>query len=881
MITIEKENGTPPSASPEESSAPYHRYGRHSENTKMLDRYQEKSMSVFKNAFGETPIVNISLQCLFDEVKNGAHKTKVEAIRSALKNGASKDDIKRLKVKLNTVSISGCITTGERKKAMDERRFQHSGLLQIDIDGNGLGIHTPEEIREILANDPYIACSFISPSGRGTKAVMVIPICKDEDEHKNAFLTAEDYLKNRYQVEIDQNTKDTARLCFVSYDPNGWMNESAIPLPIPERKPEPQKPKTANPYEYDNHELDRNTVREMLAVIPPRPDYNEWLRISSAVWDAVGQEVGTDLLMEWSAEEKSGEYSDKFKHRFNDVKAGTLVYLALENGYKFPRDYRSKIERFNTSQKSSNPSLEDIHNHGIPDKVFPIPCGEITYEDAGSKIFSVIADTKTIFMRDMTPCEVVQQAIDGATLRPLEPERFIALLDGYGYSVRRRELKKPSENKDAPLEVIWRKSNFPLSYAKTLFSTEAARRHLPKISRILSAPIIIDGEDGFDTILQKGYHEHGGGTLITKGSQIPVVPLNQAVEMLQSLLEDFNFSTPSDRSRAMASFISPALKFGDLLQCDYPIDFAEADQSQSGKTYRQKLVCAIYNEKPSVITEPKGGVGSLDESISGALIAGKPFLTIDNLRSKLDSTILETATRGHGTVQARALRISTTIETRHYLWQISTNGAELTRDAANRCVVTKITKRPATAKFKTFPEGDLLQHVKKKQNIYLGCVFAIVREWIRQGKQRSNESRHDFREWTQCLDCIITEICKMPPLMDGHREEQLRTANPNLQWLRLIAIAAVRKGEDYEFSASTIAELGEDEGIELPRRGNEPKMVVGRIMSKLFTEAESNEITVERITITRTEREAKDDFGNYRPAKFYHFHHVHPEHPKT
>ena len=516
----------------------------------------------------------------------------------------------------------------------------------------------------------------------------------------------------------------------------------------------------------------------------------------------------------------------------------------------------------------------------IPDRVFPVPVNSVTFEDAGEIIFPVIAETKTIFMRDMQPCEIIEKEIDGATLNPLEPERFVALLDGYGHQVKRREM--PTINGVPTL--VWRKCNMPTNHAKTLFQTDAARNILPKISRILTAPIIVDGDKGFPVILQKGYHQHGGGTLITRGADVPVVPLNSAITMLKSLLDDFNFCTPSDASRAMASFISPALKFGDHLHCDFPIDFAEADQSQSGKTYRQKLVCAIYGETPSVIVEPKGGVGSLDESISNALIKGKPFLTIDNLRSKLDSTILETATRGHGTVQARALRTSTTIETRHYLWQISTNGAELTRDAANRCIVTKITKRPSSARYKHFPEGDLLQHVRANQNIYLGCVFAVVREWIDNGKPRSCESRHDFREWTQALDWIITEIMAMPQLMDGHREEQLRTANPALQWLRSIAIAVVKTRSGEELSASQLAELGEEEGIELPRRDSskeDPSLIVGRIMGRLFKEAESDSITVERITVTKTERESLNTTGNWKNSKFYHFHPVHPVTPNS
>lgn len=506
----------------------------------------------------------------------------------------------------------------------------------------------------------------------------------------------------------------------------------------------------------------------------------------------------------------------------------------------------------------------------IPEGVFPVPTGAITYEDAGAVIFSAIAPHHRVFIRDHRLCEIIESPTEGATISPLEPERFVATLDGFGHKVKRREEQKI----DGVPTLVWRKTNMPIGHAKTLAETDAARTMLPKISRVLSAPILCDVTQGCTDVLQKGYHSHGGGTLISKGGNVPIVNLQKAIDLLSALLEDFNFASPSDRSRAMASFISPALKFGDLLECDFPIDLAEADESQSGKTYRQKIVCAIFNETPSVITEPKGGVGSLDEGISAALIRGKPFVTIDNLRSRLDSTILEAATRGQGTVDARALRTRQTIETKHYLWQISTNGAELTRDAANRCIVTKITKRPADARFKVFPEGDLLAHVKSNQPLYLGAVFAIAREWIDQGKPRTEEHRHDFHEWTQSLDFIIREILKMPPLLDGHREEQLRTANPNLQWLRTVGLAIVKTRAGDEFSASALAEIAEDESIDLPRRHgsrDEPKFIVGRIIGKVFSEAKADEITVDGIKITRTEREAMTASGNYKLTKFYSF----------
>jgi hypothetical protein len=74
----------------------------------------------------------------------------------------------------------------------------------------------------------------------------------------------------------------------------------------------------------------------MLACIPTRPDYDEWLRISSAAWNTWGEDA-TPYLEAWSPPERGGEYQAKFKGRLRDVNVGTLIHLAKAGGYQPPR----------------------------------------------------------------------------------------------------------------------------------------------------------------------------------------------------------------------------------------------------------------------------------------------------------------------------------------------------------------------------------------------------------------------------------------------------------------------------------------------------------------------------------------------------------------
>lgn len=81
--------------------------------------------------------------------------------------------------------------------------------------------------------------------------------------------------------------------------------------------------------------IEGKDIRKMLSAIPPRPDYDTWLRIASAVWSQVGLAEGTGLLQEWSPEEKEGEYAAKHKARLKQVGVGTLIYYAKQHGFDF------------------------------------------------------------------------------------------------------------------------------------------------------------------------------------------------------------------------------------------------------------------------------------------------------------------------------------------------------------------------------------------------------------------------------------------------------------------------------------------------------------------------------------------------------------------
>jgi hypothetical protein len=325
--------------------------------------------------------------------------------------------------------------------------------------------------------------------------------------------------------------------------------------------------------------------------------------------------------------------------------------------------------------------------------------------------------------------------------------------------------------------------------AKLIQHSAAFRVLLPPIHLLSRCPVLIERDGSLIQI--SGYDRDSG--ILAFGEPAPDMPLEDAVTLLSDMLADFRFATLADRARALAAIITPALVFGGLLGGRAPVDLGEADRSQTGKGYRAKLTAAIYGHIVKTVTQKKGGVGSLEESFCTALVQGYNFISFDNVRSAIDSPALESFLT-EDTFLARVPHLAAIeVDPRRVIVQLTSNRAEITPDLANRAACVRILKQPEDYRFRRYAEGNVLEHVRANQPLYLGAVFAVVKAWHAAGKPRTDTTGHDFRAWAGKLDWIVQNTLHAGPLLEGHRETQVRMATPVLNWLRDVALA-VRDG---------------------------------------------------------------------------------------
>ncbi len=169
-------------------------------------------VTIFRNIREtETPF-HRSVKFVLDRIKDGSSKDLVTRIRKE----TDKANRNELKKELPAVCFSG-----QFNKRLDSAILEHSGFICLDFDGYATKKEMKAE-RDRLIKDRYIYSVFTSPSGNGLKALVRIP--QDTDNHTNYFNALEKHFNSEH---FDKTCKNLSRVCYESFDPLIYVNESS------------------------------------------------------------------------------------------------------------------------------------------------------------------------------------------------------------------------------------------------------------------------------------------------------------------------------------------------------------------------------------------------------------------------------------------------------------------------------------------------------------------------------------------------------------------------------------------------------------------------------------------------------------------------------
>jgi len=155
---------------------------------------------------------------LLEYIQNGTYKNQIVYLRKSLADD-KKEAAERIKKSLPAFTPSATFKGGRKMEFLQE----YNKLICLDIDK--LEKLKLTEVKAKAIKDEYIYAAFISPSGNGLK--LFVKVDTEKENHKETFLKLQRYFEELLAVEIDKSGKDITRLCFVSYDPELFVNESS------------------------------------------------------------------------------------------------------------------------------------------------------------------------------------------------------------------------------------------------------------------------------------------------------------------------------------------------------------------------------------------------------------------------------------------------------------------------------------------------------------------------------------------------------------------------------------------------------------------------------------------------------------------------------
>jgi len=168
----------------------------------------------------KTHIQNInSVSLMYDKETDEEKKKSLKKKKAALKY--------KLPVFLPSIHVKG---------NHDENNFtDYTNIISIDIDK--LTSEKIEKLKILLNKIPSLIFYFVSPSGMGIKCFFAIENENITDVNfvKSLHLHLFDKFRETFKKNgfvIDESCKNIGRLCYISYDPNLYLNEKIKPIKI-------------------------------------------------------------------------------------------------------------------------------------------------------------------------------------------------------------------------------------------------------------------------------------------------------------------------------------------------------------------------------------------------------------------------------------------------------------------------------------------------------------------------------------------------------------------------------------------------------------------------------------------------------------------------
>ena len=328
----------------------------------------------------------------------------------------------------------------------------------------------------------------------------------------------------------------------------------------------------------------------------------------------------------------------------------------------------------------------------------------------------------------------------------------------------------------------------PQDVVKDLLADPICR--LPRLDQIVRQPVFLADGSLHTT---PGYHPVGHIYYVPQpGFVLPDVSERPTKEELQKarslildeLLVDFPFTSPSEQAHAVALLVQPFVR--PLITSPTPLYLIEKPTAGTGAGLLADVICFIVlGKSPAVLV-----LGSLANetiwTITGTLQQSPTFVLVDNVH-ELKSPALAaaiTATEWSGRIVGTGLQAHLPVRC---AWIATGNNPTLSSELARRAVRIRLDARVEDPSARTgFRHPDLREWAETHRADLVWAVLTLVRAWIAEGRPKGSATLGMFESWARAIGGIL-HVAEIDGFLANRERLSSRVSEDDRGWMQFFA----------------------------------------------------------------------------------------------
>jgi putative DNA primase/helicase len=310
----------------------------------------------------------------------------------------------------------------------------------------------------------------------------------------------------------------------------------------------------------------------------------------------------------------------------------------------------------------------------------------------------------------------------------------------------------------------WRRIDPPAAIAEQILGLVGDELPFPPLAGVITCPSL--RPDG-SLLIEEGYDGLTGlylaGTIALP--RLPEHPSRDeaeaALQRFLDLLEEFPFVDEASRSVAVSMLITPPARAA--IGPAVPMHAITAPAPGTGKSYLCNLASFIASGKPCPVLSVDRSLEETEKRLIGALLAGHPIISLDNIREILEGPILCHATE-QPLIELRRLGSSALNEIPNTV-TVFCNGNNLViaDDLARRTITAALDANiedPETRAFATDP----VTMVQNDRGAYVAAALTVVRAYLTAGRPDRLTPLPSYRAWSDRVRSALVWLGRADPV---------------------------------------------------------------------------------------------------------------------